>query len=303
MDKSEQVERYLRILAQIGGGLFIGPDEPEIPPMGEEYRQAMFRLLLKRDKMSKQIRTELSQFPPEQLEQSFGPGGKKLSEEANQFVAGYRREVEATFGRLKPWYTAPLFRTKQLADFEYWSKHEFLSLDEVVWLSVGFEPEEKFVASIKEFDDRGSRQKPDEVTTYMSRHREIIRRKFDPYNQRHKPKFGELFAWINEVNLTVHSGFYDLIMHKAAAAGNASQPDLTHKDDGKFDGRERASMVKLIAAMAIDAYGFDPTEKRSDIPNEIEGIADRLGLNLTSKTIRKYLREGSEKLPENWKPE
>lgn len=303
MDKSEQVARYLRILTQIGGGLFIGPSEPEIPPMGDEYKMRMSRLFAKRDEMSKQIRTELSKFPPEQLEQSFGTDGQTLSEDAKQFVARYRREVEATFGRLKPLYSAPLFRTKQLADFEHWAKHEFLSLDEVVWLSVGFEPEERFIASIKEFDERGNRQKLDEVTTYMSRHKEIIRRKFDPYNQRYKPKFDELFAWINEVDLTVHSDFCEMISRKAKASGNASQPDVKREDSGKFDGRERVSMVKLIAAMAIDAYGFDPTEKRSDIPNEIAGIADRLGLNLTSKTIRKYLRDGSEKLPEDWKPE
>ncbi len=303
MDKSKQVTRYLRILTQIGGGLFIGPDEPEIPPMGENYGQALSRLLLKRDEMSKQIRTELSYFSPEQIEQSFGRDGKSLSEEAKQFISRYRREVEAAFGRLKPWYSAPLFRTKQLADFEHWAKHEYFSLDEVVWLSVGLEPEASFIASIKEFDERGSRQKPDEVTTYMSRHKEIIRRKFDPYDQRHKPKFDELFAWINEVDLTVHSGFYGLVSRRAEASGKAFQPDLARKGDYKFDGRERVSMVKLIAAMAIDAYGFDPTEKRSDIPKEIEGIADRLGLNLTRKTIRKYLREGSEKLPEDWKSE
>lgn len=136
----------------------------------------------------------------------------------------------------------------------------------------------------------------------MSRHREVIRRKFDPYNQKQKPKFADLFVWINEVNLTVHSGFYQLVS-KRAAPSRTSKPDVPDKIDSKFDGRERASMVKLIAAMAIDAYGFDPTEKRNEIPNEIEGIADRLGLNLTSKTIRKYLREGSERLPEDWKPE
>ncbi|WP_300014391.1 hypothetical protein [uncultured Roseobacter sp.] len=122
MDKSEQVAHYLRILTQIGGGLVIGPNEPEIPPMGDEYKMQMSRMFAKRDELSKQIRTGLSQFPPEQLEQSFGSDGKTLSEDAKQFVARYRREVEATFGRLKPLYSAPLVRTKQLADFEHWAR-------------------------------------------------------------------------------------------------------------------------------------------------------------------------------------
>ncbi len=271
--------------------------------MGENYRQTMSDLFAKRDEMSNAIRRELEWLPPEELVDTFGPNGEPISEKGRDLVARFQREMEAAFGRLKPWYSAPLFRTKQLADFEHWVKHEFLSLDEVVWLSVGLEPEDRFVASIKEYDERGKKQKLDEVTTYMSRHREVIRRKFDLYNQKHKPKFGDLFVWINEVNLPVHSGFYELVSHRAAAPSKTTIPDVPDKIDRKFDGRERTSMVKLIAAIAIDAYGFDPTEKRSEIPNEIEGIADRLGLNLTSKTIRKYLREGSERLPENWKPE
>ncbi len=90
--------------------------------MGDEYKMQMSRMFAKRDELSKQIRTGLSQFPPEQLEQSFGSDGKTLSEDAKQFVARYRREVEATFGRLKPLYSAPLVRTKQLADFEHWAR-------------------------------------------------------------------------------------------------------------------------------------------------------------------------------------
>lgn len=303
MDQSEILEKHERIISSMGGGLFTSSEEPEIPPMGDKYRQAMSHLFEKRDEVLTEIRKELSWLHPEQLKASFGPNGEVLSEEARELVTRFQREMEATFGRLKPWYSAPLFRTKHLADFEHWAKHEFLSLDEVVWLSVGLEPEDRFIASIKEYDERGNKQKLDEVTTYMSRHREVIRRKFDPCNRQHKPKFADLFDWINEVNLTVHSGFYQLVSNRAAAPSKTANRDVPDKIDSKFDGRERASMVKLIAAMAIDAYGFDPSEKRSEIPNEIEGIADCLGLNLTSKTIRKYLREGSERLPEDWKPE
>lgn len=105
--------------------------------MGEKYRQAMSDLFAKRDEMSNAIRRELAWLPPEELLDSFDPNGEPMSEDARGLVARFRREMEAAFGRLKPWYSAPLFRTKQLADFEHWAKHEFLSLDEVVWLSVG----------------------------------------------------------------------------------------------------------------------------------------------------------------------
>ena len=44
MDRPEKFESYIRILVQIAGALFVPPDDPEILPMGEEYRLAMARL-------------------------------------------------------------------------------------------------------------------------------------------------------------------------------------------------------------------------------------------------------------------
>lgn len=75
------------------------------------------------------------------------------------------------------------------------------------------------------------------------------------------PKFGSLFEWINAVNLTGHSGSYELVSH-------------------------RAEIVRFLASMMIDAYGSVLTEKRSDMPNEKEGFGARPALNSTRKTIR-----------------
>lgn len=61
-------------------------------------------------------------------------------------------------------------------------------------------------------------------------------------------------------------------------------------------------MSKIIAAMAIREYGYDPSSKRGPIPREIEGIAAELGIDITHDTIRTYLQMGARYLPKDWKP-
>jgi hypothetical protein len=73
-------------------------------------------------------------------------------------------------------------------------------------------------------------------------------------------------------------------------------------DQGRFENREKTSLSKLLVAVAIDAYGYDPTARRSPIPNEIQNIAAALGLTVSTDTIRQYLQMGARHLPRDWKP-
>lgn len=64
--------------------------------------------------------------------------------------------------------------------------------------------------------------------------------------------------------------------------------------------RERQTLYKMIIAMAVDAYGFNPKASRSPLPKELEGILDRLGLSVSDDTIRQKLKEASELLGQNF---
>lgn len=66
---------------------------------------------------------------------------------------------------------------------------------------------------------------------------------------------------------------------------------------GQVENRERSTLYKLIIAMAVDGYGYDPMASRSPLPKELEGILDRMGLSVSDDTIRKKLREASELMP------
>jgi hypothetical protein len=67
------------------------------------------------------------------------------------------------------------------------------------------------------------------------------------------------------------------------------------------DKREIDKIAQLFTAIAIDAYGFRPDQKRSPIPKEITDIAARLGLSVTADTVRKYLKRGASFLPPDWR--
>ncbi|WP_377291524.1 hypothetical protein [Rhizobium sp. SG2393] len=55
--------------------------------------------------------------------------------------------------------------------------------------------------------------------------------------------------------------------------------------------RERESMLKMILAMAMKKYRFDPTKAKNDATAHIAGAVTEIGLRLDDDTVRKYLNE------------
>lgn len=59
----------------------------------------------------------------------------------------------------------------------------------------------------------------------------------------------------------------------------------------KLGSQERETLLKLIAAMACEQYGFNPEEKRSSSIRRIRDDIEEIGETMDSKTIRKWLIE------------
>lgn len=289
MEPEERAKRHFMIFSKIGGGLFSLPD-PVPLPTGEDYVSNMKPVLAKRVALFEELRQELTAFNEQELSEHFAADGQQLTDEAKKLTQDYRSDIRGAFDRVKIWYAAPLFRTKALADFKHWGRSEFLSLDEIVWLSVGLEPSPELMAAIAKYDKIGNANKLDAVATYMSRHKEIIRRKFDPPNLRDKPNLTELCSWIREVELEVHPDFLAILDAKFAPA--SVQP-VSEPQDENIDRRAYRTLVTLIAAMAKDGYGWDHTAKRGPIPKQIESVCDQLGVAVSKETILKYMREGA----------
>lgn len=61
--------------------------------------------------------------------------------------------------------------------------------------------------------------------------------------------------------------------------------------------KERESVAKIIVGMAIKGYSYDPKKIRSSTVAEIQSDLDELGISLDDATIRKWIKEGEELLP------
>lgn len=57
------------------------------------------------------------------------------------------------------------------------------------------------------------------------------------------------------------------------------------------------SLLKMVMAMAIKGYNYDPSASRSAVPSEIVSDADAVGYSIEADTVRKWLKEGVQRLP------
>jgi hypothetical protein len=64
--------------------------------------------------------------------------------------------------------------------------------------------------------------------------------------------------------------------------------------------KEIESLLKLVIAMAIKGYCFDPSAKKSPTPGEVASDAEQTGLSIDVDTVRKWLKRAAELLPPDW---
>ena len=70
----------------------------------------------------------------------------------------------------------------------------------------------------------------------------------------------------------------------------------------RHDKREFDMIARLFTAMAIREYGYRPDQAKSPIPKEIVDTFAALGLEVSTDTVRKYLKIGTGLLPKGWVP-
>ncbi len=62
--------------------------------------------------------------------------------------------------------------------------------------------------------------------------------------------------------------------------------------------KEKETLLKMAIGMAIKGYGYNPSAKRNNTTTEIKQDLESLGIQLDEDTIRKWLKEASEILPQ-----
>ena len=192
-------------------------------------------------------------------------------------------------------------------NYESWLKREVWSRSQILLLAVGIDPDSELA---DEFWSADALTLP----RRLARHREIR-------------KVHEEFLELNELfNLSLAYGqlrLYELddfipsdraiqyILEKkihCEAFENATAPGIG-RDSGKREvqarvaskslgTRERTTLLKLIGAMAIKAYRYNPSASRNDAVPDIAKDLELVGAPLDQDTIRDKLREAADVLAE-----
>ena len=278
---------------------------PDPPHLGTEFAENIDRLERRRNHLFQTIRDTLSKRDLSWFEGRYGFSGDALDEKASQEQSLWRKEAAGIVHNISPWTEAALGRKEYLADFQYWGKAQYFSLIEVTQLSLGLEPNKVFEDQIAPTSHPP--KQPNYAMDFASRRHELVIRKFDPRRLNWRVKRQGLVDWVREVELDVHPGFAEML---AKLSGSTSSYKMLPETLGEAMGskaacdepREVGTMAKLLVAIAISEFGYDPKSRRSPIPAEIEKLADLRGVSVSKETVLKYLRMGSEYLPDDWEP-
>ncbi len=74
--------------------------------------------------------------------------------------------------------------------------------------------------------------------------------------------------------------------------------ESSEKKRVNFDGRKKKSLQKILLAVSVIKYRFDPRKLKSSAPKNIESATEECGLLVTDETIRSHLREAADSFPE-----
>ena len=228
----------------------------------------------------------------------------------------------------------PFFEQKSAdADFGYWGKAAYWTLDEAVALSFGKSPEivnwtllEPLVGSSQFAEDYGCRR---ELTIRAKTQGQLV----DPILP---PAF---LAWTKQLAISVPAdleaavdltqtpvtdwkahyesleasfneqktrwvsslqdkdqeieGLRSELGEMQRQLKEATQAGLT-TNERRANTRERGSLLRIIIGLAAAIYCYDPDVKKDDVARQIQGDLDLVGLKIDQNTIRKYLDEAGQ---------
>ena len=173
-------------------------------------------------------------------------------------------------------------------DYQYWSSMPRLSLHEATLLSVGAKPE---FMTRHELSQLAAGQMPIRwaALTYLVQRYQELFRIFPSGETTKRPMAPQAFyEKIKAAGIEIHPLFEEVLARPVPDAGSTETPTSDIKTI------EVDSLFKLIAGMAVEQYGFDPTASRSSAIQNICSDLDGLGISLDPKTVRKWVKKSCE---------
>ena len=98
----------------------------------------------------------------------------------------------------------------------------------------------------------------------------------------------ELVNWFERLEYEFPAVLVEAV-RKFQIVQNAANP----KNEKAWE-RERESLLRLVAAMAVRGYRFDPALKRNAVTADVRSDLELLGFSMDDKTILKWLRAATD---------
>lgn len=126
-------------------------------------------------------------------------------------------------------------------------------------------------------------------------------------NERLKYKFPEKFKHANnKVDFEIlkisheNSRLNETIEQLESKVEELEAAMNVNEKDKPLTTREKDTLLKMIVAMAIDVYGYNPDSPRGNAVKDIENALLEIGMAVSQDTIRTKLKEAKELLPQDW---
>ncbi len=178
-----------------------------------------------------------------------------------------------------------------------WAREVSWTLVEAAFLSMGFVPN-----TIVTYDFK----KTERVLVFITspfiaelnyRHDLLQKHSFEAGLNNASPL--DFIRWFQSVELSVPKNLVSTIKRLNLPRNMYGEVSEDHEKKDALHSLERKTLLKLIAAMSIQGYKFDPNAKRNDATADIQSDLELLGIPLDQKTILKWLRVATATIDES----
>jgi hypothetical protein len=169
------------------------------------------------------------------------------------------------------------------ARYDHWVKMAYWSTKEAEALFAGFEPH---LMTRSDF--------PNTVKTGLflriEQHHEAFKRAVGAFQLDESDTPQAYLKWAKRLNIKIPAELEILV--------GLPEPKAKAPKEKSLGTRERETLLKIIIGMAIEGYRYNPGAAKNTAVSEIANDLEKLGITVSDDTVRKWLNEGAELLPQ-----
>jgi len=303
-----------RPLARRIGGIWFGNRAGQKTVLlGAEFDASLTQALSGLMSLERQIANDLAALGLEQL--------STLCEQADltgdPLAKDLRGRVADHVARLPFWVRGVIGSPNAPADHAKWGKAPGLTATEAFLLSLGLNPLETFLQAFGAPVGGPAAEAP--LTEALRMSHRVFARAVDPAGTNQIIDAPQILRALTSGGFESTLGFRAMLdkmfwrFHARQqpvsarsdddveiAIEDASDPTVQPvpvRDTAALDRREFNTMARLVATLAMEHCGYDPTARKSDAPARISGKATLHGFQISEKTVLTYLRHGAVACP------